>query len=253
MSSKIQVRLHKFVFFLFALFHCAAISAQEAPELSIEERLARADSLYEQRQYTESLTHYQEIFSEHQLTSPAILMKMAFIQESRGEYSEALYYLNEYYQLTADERAVRKIQQLSEEYGLQGYEYTDYDLFYRYFREYRRWITYGLAAVTMLVLIYTALVARQQPGKPYGWGVACLVLIGFLFVMTNYSLKAEQAIIMDDYTYIMTAPSPGADVKDISKKGHRVTVNGQEDVWTKIEWNGEPAFVRQTNLRTIRP
>ncbi len=250
MSSKIQVRLHKFVFFFLAVLSCVTARAQG---VSIDQRLALADSLYDQRQYTESLEHYQYIFGEQQLATPTMLMKMAFIQESRGEYSEALYYLNEYYQLTADERVVRKIKELSEEHNLQGYEYTDYDLFYRYFREYRRWITYALAAVAMLVLIYTALVARRTPGKPYGWGAASLMLLALLFVITNYSLKAEQAIIMDDYTYIMSAPSPGAQVKDISKKGHRVTVNGQEDVWIKIEWNGEPAFVRQGNLRTIQP
>ena len=58
---------------------------------------------------------------------------------------------------------------------------------------------------------------------------------------------------MSDYTYVMNAPSSGAEVVYVSEKGHRVDVGKQQDVWTQIEWEGEPAFVRQGNLRTIRP
>ena len=252
MSSQIQVPLQNFIFFFVWLALATEVAgAQE--QATATDQLAAADSLFAERQYAESFNYYRQLFEEEQVTSPAMLMKMAFIQESRGDYSEALYYLNEYYRLTSDPEVILKIQQLSEEHNLQGYEYTDFDLFFRYFREYRYVVIYVLAGLALAGIIGLALTSRRQrESRPYGWGVMYLVLLGALFVLTNYSLEPQQAIIVADYTYIMDAPSAGAEVKYVSEKGHRVTVNGQEDVWVQIEWNGEPAFVRQGNLRTIR-
>lgn len=250
---KIQTVLHKFIFFLWlvpvSLFATGASYAQ----LTADELLTTADSLFDARQYTESFGLYEQLFQEDQVTSPAMLMKMAFIRESMGDYSEALYYLNEYFLLTSDERAVQKMQQLSEQHNLRGYEYTDYDLFYNYFREYRYLIIYVLAGLALLGLILLALGTKQRTQPPYGWGVTYLLVLGLLFFLTNYSLEPRQAIITADYTYIMTAPSSGAEVRYISRKGHRVEVGKQQDVWTQIEWEGEPGFVRQGNLRPIRP
>ena len=218
--------------------------------------LASADSLYSARQYTESFGLYQELFAQEAAVSPALLLKMAFIQESTGNYPEALYYLNEYYSLTSDEAAVQKMQQLSEQHNLQGYTPTDYQLFYNYLREYRYYIVYGLIALVMVGLIFLVLSRQQEtrPGqsaRPYGWGITYLLLLGALWVMTNAPLEPRQAIIMEDHTYIMAAPSSGSEVVDIGKRGHRVPVGEQEDVWTQIEWEGKPAYVRRGNLREI--
>lgn len=252
MSMKNQKLLQYFVFFSCLMLGLFLVSFRCYAQSPVDEQLAVADSLFDKRQYTESFGLYDQLYRKSQMASPAMLIKMAFIQESRGNYPEALYYLNEYFLLTADEQVVRKMQRLSEEHNLRGYEYTDYDLFYTYFREYRYLIIYILAGLAMVGLVYLAF-TRQRRSKPYGWGVTYLVILGLLFVLTNYSLKPPQAIIMSDYTYVMNAPSSGAEVVYVSEKGHRVDVGKQQDVWTQIEWEGEPAFVRQGNLRTIRP
>ena len=259
MSTKFQKVLHNFVFFFSFLGILLGNIAESYAQLTTGQLLASADSLFEARQYTESFRFYDQLYREDQVVSPGVLMKMAFIQESLGDYSETLYYLNEYFLLTSDESAVQKMQQLSEEHRLRGYEYTDFDLFYTYFREYRYVVIYGLLALAMAGLFYWVLTDNRlkatQPraNRPYGWGAAYLLLLGLLFFVTNYSLAPQQAIIMADHTYIMNAPSSGAEVVYISEKGHRVDVDGEQDVWTQIEWDGQPAFVRQQNLREILP
>jgi uncharacterized protein YgiM (DUF1202 family) len=60
--------------------------------------LVKADSLFEQKKYTESFDLYEQILDEEQLASPKMLLKMAFIKEGLGDYSRALYFLNVYYQ-----------------------------------------------------------------------------------------------------------------------------------------------------------
>ena len=258
MSMKIQKVVHNFVFFFLSLVICVGNTVESYAQLTTGQLLSSADSLFEARQYTESFKFYDQLYREDQVVSPSVLMKMAFIQESLGDYSETLYYLNEYFLLTSDESAVRKMQQLSEEHALRGYEYTDFDLFFNYFREYRYWVIYGLIALAMVGLLYRVIADRRRAAQPqgersYGWGAAYLFLLGGLFLVTNYSLEPPQAIIMADHTYIMNAPSSGAEVVYISEKGHRVAVGGEEDVWTQIEWDGQPAFVRQQNIREILP
>ena len=243
---KIQNLVHYFTFFLLLmLVSPLATRAQE----EVNAVLSTADSLYEARQYTESLKLYEQILEEQQ--SPAMLLKMSFIEESMGDYSDALYYLNEYYLLTSDERATEKIQQLSEQHQLRGYEYSDYDLFFNILRRYQFALIYGLLALVMAGLVYFAL--RKRSGESaYGLGITFVILLGALFFLNNYAAGPEQAIITADNTYIMAGPSPGSKVVYISGKGHRVKVARQQDVWTEIEWNGEPAYVRQDNLRTLR-
>ena len=167
---------------------------------------------------------------------PAMLLKMAFIQEGSGDYSEALYYLNEYYLMTSDERVISKMQHLSDEHHLQGYDYDDYDLFLNFFRKYHFVFLYGLLTLLMAGLIYFAFWGKKTSDKPYGFGITYVILLGLLFLITNFSLGPEKAIITADHTYIMNGPSPGAKVLYVSEKGHRVKVRGQKDVWTKIEW-----------------
>ncbi len=255
MTMRIQRRPRNFVFFFMLCWETTGSPAVIAQSTDTT-LLTSADSLFAARQYTEAFSQYQQLFAQQEEVSPASLLKMAFIQESMGDYSETLYYLNEYYLLTSDEAAVQKMQQLSEQHNLRGYAYTDYQLFYNYLREYRYYIIYGLIALAMVGLIFLALSRKRatrsgQPARPYGWGITYLLVLGLLWFMTNASLEPRQAIIMDDHTYIMAAPSSGAEVVYIGEKGHRVPVGKQEDVWTQIEWDGKPAYVRRGNLREI--
>lgn len=216
-----------------------------------EKLLETADSLFAERQYTESYKLYEQLYQKMGEFSPSMLLKMAFIEEGLGDYSNALYYLNEYYLATSDERVIRKMQDLSAEHNLKGYNYDDYDLFINFFRSYHYVILYGLLTVAIVGLAYFAIWGKQKSDKPYGFGISYVIILGLLFFLANYSIGPRQAIITADNTYIMKGPSAGAEVIHISEKGHRVKVNGQKDIWTKIEWDGQTAFVRQNNLRII--
>lgn len=247
---KIQNVIYKI---LILLFFINLLAGQTVPAQGQDEVLLQtADSLFDSRQYTESFKLYSQLYQEGKYT-PAMLLKMAFIQEGLGEYSEALYYLNEYYLFTSDERVIEKMQQLSNEYNLRGYEYDDYDLFLNFFHRYRYTFLYSLLTLALAGLAYFAFTGKQQATKPYGFGIAYVFLLALLFFLANYSLGPRRAIITADNTYIMNGPSAGAKVIHVSKKGHRVKVDGQNDIWTEIEWEGQTAFVRQNNLRFINP
>jgi len=61
-----------------------------------ENILTRADSLYATKQYTQAFERYEVLFAGGRY-SPAMLLKMAYIQEGLGHLGESLYYINLYY------------------------------------------------------------------------------------------------------------------------------------------------------------
>jgi len=213
--------------------------------------LQQADSLFAQKQYTESINLYEQLYRK-EMASPAMLLRMAFIQEGLGEYSQSLYYLNEYYLMTFDEEVLSKIATLSEEHNLRGYEFSDIDFIRGFMKQYQYLFIYLLIALTMGGLAYFIFRGKTHASKPYGFGVSYLLILGLLFYFTNFPLLPSYGIIVDNNTYLMTAPSAGSDVLNIVLEGHRVKVAGWEDIWIRIEWDGQIAYIRQDNLRLLK-
>ena len=213
--------------------------------------LQQADSLFAEKQYTESINLYEQLYRKREVASPAMLLRMAFIQEGLEEFSQALYYLNEYYLMTSDEAVLEKISSLSEEHDLRGYEFSDLDYIQGFFKKYQYLFIFVLIALAMAGMIYYLLKLKRRDARPVGFGISYLLILTLLFYFTNFSVTPDYGIIVDSNTYIMKAPSAGADVLAISTEGHRVRVSGSQDVWAQIEWEGEPAYVRQDNLRLL--
>ena len=77
--------------------------------------------------------------------------------------------------------------------------------------------------------------------------VMVLVLAG-LVVHNTVGTKVAMGIVATTNTYIMDGPSPGASVVSVIQSGHRVEIVGKKDVWIKIMWQGETAYIKENNL-----
>src|SRR5690606_38048067 len=106
------------------------------------------------KKYTQSLEHYHRLFTEEGVYTPQMLLKMAYIHEGLGDYSQALFYLNNYYVKTSDETALRKMEALAEKHKLSGYQFTDTDLFLSYYNKYVSEITFAALAFCLLLLAF---------------------------------------------------------------------------------------------------
>jgi len=239
--------------FLFAIFWMAMLNASIPAQADpLKESLMIADSLFEEKRFTQSFDIYQDILQTTGKTSPAMLLKMAFIREGLGDHTDALYYLNLYYLKTFNLRVLKKMENLAETYQLEGYNYDDTEVFLNLYHRYRFTILAGIAAITLFLFATIAYKRRTSRARPVFAGSAYLVLLLLLFLLNNFGREKPKAIITSNQAYLMAGPSPGAKLVEVTGRGHRVEVLGREDVWVRIHWKDQIAYIKDHDLRPVR-
>lgn len=212
-------------------------------------RLQQADSLFIDKKYTQSMEHYQTILKQNEYT-PAMLLKMAYIQEGLNRVGEALYYLNLYYLVSNDKTVLTKMEELATRYSLEGYENSDADQAMAFYRDYHFHITIALAAIAVF-LVSLAFSIKRKGQRPVASGIFTAVILTGLFFHVNIGGKNSLGIVGASNTFLMEGPSPGASVIAVVAEGHRVEIVGKKDVWLQVLWNGEIAYIREGNLLPV--
>ena len=238
------------VFRIVAILALFAASAGKAPAQMSSYRLRTADSLFQANQFTQSLQHYEAILANNEFT-PAMLLKMAYIHEGLDHPGKTLYYLSLYHRATGDDGALRKMEELATKYNLGGYTVTDADRLLAWYLESREYISIGLAAVCVLLLAVAFRTRFRKHKRPIGAFAALTFFVALMFVHLNFGDKLDLGIIADANTFIMSGPSPGSNVIERIGEGHRIEVLGKKDVWLKVKWNGEVAYVKEGRVLTV--
>ncbi len=217
----------------------------------LQYHLNKADSLFQQKRYTQSQEIYQLLFDKGQY-SPAMLLRMAYIEEGLGNVASTLYYLSVYYHRTHDDRVLSKINELASKHRLSGYELTDAEHFLSLYKEHHSQLTYVLLALTVLMFSLAAIRKRRQQSMAYA-----IALSVFFTLLLGLHINLEPAyrtgITNNPVTYALSGPSAGASVLKIMEDGHKLHIRGKKDVWLKVSLNGQEAYIRQDNLRMIDP
>lgn len=214
-------------------------------------RLHTADSMFNKKLYTQSFEHYQAILENREYT-PAMLLKMAYIQEGLDHVGRALYYINLYYIASNDPAALRKMEELAAKYNLHGYETTDVNRLLNGYYKYYSSITLAIAAVCVFLLALAFYTQFRLHKRPVAAFVINAVMLLALFAHLNFGKEVSVGIVMDPRTYFMDGPSAAADVVEIVDAGHRLEVVGKKDVWLKVKWKGATAYVKEDNVQPVK-
>jgi hypothetical protein len=244
--KKMQCPVPKIITILLPLFLLC-----QSPALSqiSNYRLQQADSLFNAKQYTQSLEHYEKIFAQNQY-SPAMLMKMAFIEEGLNRIGQAMYYLNLYYIKTSDDSALEKMVQLSGKFKLEGYENQDAEYALSFYRQYENYISIALSAVIFLLFSLLIFQTRRKKARlPYFVGILFFAVI--FFAHLHLGTAADKAIVASGNTYVMEGPSGAAPVVEIIAPGHRLSIIGKHDVWIEVKWRDGRGYIKQNRLLPI--
>lgn len=213
--------------------------------------LASADSLFKDKKYTQSFEIYESLL-KNKISTPAMLLKMAYISEALDQPAEALFYINLYYLKTGNEKALTKMETLAESNQFQGYQSTDADfflsLYYRYFN-LTAWVLIAFAAATMALIAYQKF---KNSNNPYSSGIAFLIIMSTLFYHVNFGQQYDWGILIDNNIPAMNGPSAGSEITEFLSAGHKVKVLNKDDVWTKIKWENQELYIKNNHLEEIQ-
>ncbi|MBX2965604.1 MAG: hypothetical protein KF845_05615 [Cyclobacteriaceae bacterium] len=217
---------------------------------SLRHHLAKADSLFIQKRYTQSLDLYTSVLNQGQYT-PAMFLKMAFIEEGLNHAPQAMYYLNLYYLVTQDERAAIKIKEFASAKKWEGYEFDDPERFMGLYHRYHTLIALSLMAVCAVILFFLVLQRVRTQKVSIGLWIILVIFSTMLAVHINFPVQYRTGIVAGSNTYLMSGPSAGASVVQIIDEGHRVRIMGKQDVWLKVQWRDKEAYIRQDRLLPV--
>ncbi len=204
----------------------------------------RADSLFKAKQFTQSYALYHSTLKEGNY-SPAMLLKMAYIQDGLNHPALCLYYLNLYHKATDDYQAVTKMEDIATKNRLEGYQSSNTSQALLLIQKNADQIMLVLS--TLVLLLFAVMIYQKR--KKFSLLLSGILLFLFcclLMAVTNWSSKPSLAIITQSSTYLMSGPSSGSSVIAIINEGHRVEVEGKKDVWLKIQWKDKDAFVKES-------
>jgi len=211
-------------------------------------KLQVGDSLYDQGSYSQALQVYEGIYFQDQGYTPAMLLRMAFLNERRQSYPEALFYLNSYFIKTGDRSVFEKISSLADSYTLEGYNTGDRAYFLSLLYTYTPWITGSLLvliAFLMIVMGYRFFRRKEKP-RLLPWVLLACSVLYMVLINTHFF---QTGIIRTDYTLLMKGPSAASEVVEVLDKGHQLTLIEKEDVWWKVKWSGDrTGYIREGQL-----
>lgn len=239
---------HTRILFVLAMALAAAhaVSGQAQRDLS----LTQADSLFSARQYTQAFERYAALHHAGQW-SPAMFLKMAFIQEGLGHLGNSLYYLNLYEHTAHDPQAAEKMRELAEKHRLEGYEPDPYEGLRAPLREFYLPLAGLLAALGLLLLALITRRAYRNLSPSPALAFLLVLCLAALYTHTRFSRESARAIVTHANAYLMSGPSGGASVVGIIGEGHQLRVKDQQDAWLKVRWQERDVFVRDFLVRKV--
>lgn len=244
-NRHLELKYHMFLRLIVAIVFSFLIEVAQGDALM----KAQADSLFENQKYTEAFQLYETIYKSDQFTE-SMLLKMAFIKDGLGDYTQALYYLDTYYKYSADKAVVTKIEEISDEKQLSGYKYNDSHFFKALLNKYESQLQLSFLAIAVFLTAYIYR-KRTQKETPITAALFQVFSLAVLFLLSNKNYEETFGIIITNNTLLRSGPSAGAEAIDFISKGHKVQILERSEVWTKISWDGDEVFLRNGKIQII--
>lgn len=217
---------------------------------NVKELIQKGDSLYQSKNYDLAHSYYFQIFNSTKTYSPNMLLKMAYINEKKGDLASQLFYLCTLYRHHPRGSVLKKIESIAEGQYLQGYSYSDLEYFISVYKQYYDAI---LVVLMILCILFCAnLLIKKWRNKKLGYRpIFFLLFLAFLYFISNYSLIPPRAILNKNNCLMMEEASASSDVKTIASRGHRITLFGKKDIWYLVNWEGTRYYIKESDIFII--
>jgi len=231
--------------FLILVFGALLISSYHTFANPSESELIKADSLYTNKQYTEAIKIYEELFSAG-YASPNMLLKLARVNEGSANYGATIFYLEKYYQLTADERILEHIEKITSDNDIEGFNYELPFYANYYYKSYSKFILLTLILITVVFLAFWL----QNKKERKSFATAAIITLVLVAAVNNYKGQ-DYGIITDTPGFLMEGPSAGADVITKLDQPTKLPLKGRVDIWTKTKIEDKEAYIKSEHLKKL--
>ncbi|WP_367127655.1 hypothetical protein [Mongoliibacter sp.] len=205
--------------------------------------------MFNNQNYQEAFLIYEDLLQNDESYSPAMLLKMAFISEGIGDYSQASFYLAKYYDENPNQRVITKIKALTEQSTLIGYELSDRDRFLRFLTDLQSEITATISVILIFSLILLLFYFKGNIKPKYY--LPSIILIIMAFIANNFLDAQKTGIITGSPTLIMDKPTAGGKLINVVDPGHRVVIKSSKDIWYEVKWGEKRGYVKKENITRL--
>ena len=216
-----------------------------------QERLHQADSLFAIGQYLSA----QELYKKQLITDnrfrPTALLKLAYIAELNGDYTNSLYYLAVLSRGAPSEAIYQKMEALALKYRLSGYTFDDFGYLVLYVKKYGQWLFLVMIAIAGYALFELFVKYRKTESITFVPKAIVLLFLLGLLVALNVNEFYDEGIIASDTTFLRDSPSSASSVVGTIGKGNKVIVLGKRDHWKLVFLKGKFVYLKQDDLLLI--
>ncbi len=209
--------------------------------------ILRGDSSFSRHRFSDAKADYEKAFFAQKKTTPAALLKLAFIETSLDKPVQALFFLHQFYLFNPDPRVKNKIEEIATQNKLLGYSVDEADYAFFLYRSYRKW---GQGALLLIsFFLFCVLIYRKIKKVSLGYSpIFTFIFLAAAAYFYNFRLPYKRAILAEDRIFLMSGPSGGASVISVLEKGHRIEWIGENDIWYEIKWNDKKGWVKKSQL-----
>jgi len=223
--------------------------------LRAQTTLKQADSLFAIGQYSAARDLYKSQLitdaEKRKMMRPNVLLKMAYIEEINGDYTQSLYYLSLLSSIAPSEALYQKMEAIALKYRLSGYTFNDFGYFVLYIRKYGKWVYLFIVGVMGYILLELFLKYRKNEVLTFFPKALVVLFLLSLLVMINIGSLYKEAIVANSPTFLRDKPSSASAVLGTVSKGNKVVVLGQRDHWKLVWLNGKLSYIRESDLLII--
>ena len=213
-----------------------------------ENLLFKGDSLFDLKKYYEAKKYYDSLYFNEELYTNSMLLKLSLIENELGNFEKSIYYLSKYTKNDDNEIVDRNINKLISENNLETYAKSDYSFLLSIYNDNKQNLV--ISFLIILFIIFCFNVIRRNRNQKIIFIKTFFVLAFITLLMINIKGGLD-GIILNENTFIMNDPSSGSDVYKLIRKGEKIKIVNETDVWYEVELENQKKYIRKKNILKI--
>ena len=213
-----------------------------------ENLLFKGDSLFDLKKYYEAKKYYDSLYFNEELYTNSMLLKLSLIENELGNFEKSIYYLSKYTKNDDNEIVDQNLNNLISENNLETYAKSDYSFLLSIYNDNKQNLV--VSFLIILFIIFCLNVIRRNRNQNIIF-IKTFFVLAFITLLIINIKGGLDGIILNENTFIMNDPSSGSDVYKLIRKGEKIKIVNETDVWYEVELENLKKYIRKKNILKI--